>query len=226
MSARNTTPSSISIGASQSIFMWSRISWRNWFMQGLVGWGRGGGARSYLRGGRETKPPPRVPGYRVARMEPSGLAFGKPKDRLRGMRGKRRSGQAVPGFRFAPSGLRAACAAPRRAGAVHPCRHGTFRPAGHAVGCKKISWEEAHMRHATVASAILAALVTGASAQQLNDTQKLGQSLFVQSCGGCHLKPQLTSVQFAPVLSGESLGGQESVMREVIANGTPRMPGF
>ena len=84
------------------------------------------------------------------------------------------------------------------------------------------------MRHVTAASAILAALVTGASAQQpqLNDTQQLGQSLFVQSCGVCHLKPQLTSVQFAPVLSRESLGGQEDVMRQVIANGTPRMPGF
>jgi mono/diheme cytochrome c family protein len=85
------------------------------------------------------------------------------------------------------------------------------------------------MRHTCVASAFLATLaVTGASAQQpqLNDTQQLGQSLFVQSCGVCHLKPQLTSVQFAPVLSRESLGGQEDVMRQVIANGTPRMPGF
>ena len=84
------------------------------------------------------------------------------------------------------------------------------------------------MRHVYAASAVLAALVTGASAQQppLDDTQKLGQSLFVQSCGVCHLKPQLTSVQFAPVLSRESLGGQEDVMRQVIANGTPRMPGF
>jgi mono/diheme cytochrome c family protein len=85
------------------------------------------------------------------------------------------------------------------------------------------------MRHTCVASAFLATLaVTGASAQQpqLNDTQRLGQSLFVQSCGVCHLKPQLTSVQFAPVLSRESLGGQEDVMRQVIANGTPRMPGF
>jgi len=85
------------------------------------------------------------------------------------------------------------------------------------------------MRHVYAASAVLAALaVTGASAQQppLNDTQKLGQSLFVQSCGVCHLKPQLTAVQFAPVLSRESLGGQEDVMRQVIANGTPRMPGF
>ena len=86
------------------------------------------------------------------------------------------------------------------------------------------------MRHICAASAILLAMVTAAAAQQpgtqLNDTQKLGQSLFVQSCGVCHLKPQLTSVQFAPVLSGESLGGQEDVMRQVIANGTPRMPGF
>ena len=84
------------------------------------------------------------------------------------------------------------------------------------------------MRLICAASAILAALVTGASAQQpqLNDAQQLGQSLFVQSCGVCHLKPQLTSVQFAPVLSRESLGGQEDVMRQVIANGTPRMPGF
>jgi mono/diheme cytochrome c family protein len=83
-----------------------------------------------------------------------------------------------------------------------------------------------HLRAATMVVALFAA--TGASAQQagLNDTQKLGQSLFVQSCGVCHLKPQLTAVQFAPVLSKESLGGQEDVMRQVISNGTPRMPGF
>ena len=31
---------------------------------------------------------------------------------------------------------------------------------------------------------------------------------------------------YAPALSRESLGGQEDVMREVIGNGTPRMPGF
>ena len=87
------------------------------------------------------------------------------------------------------------------------------------------------MRHLRVASVVAAALAaTGASAQaaddNLNDTQKLGRTLFVQSCGVCHLKPQLTAVQFAPVLSKESLGGQEDVMRQVIANGTPRMPGF
>lgn len=86
------------------------------------------------------------------------------------------------------------------------------------------------MRGLRVAAAVVVMLAaTGAWAQtgdDLNDTQKLGRSLFAQSCGVCHLKPQLTAVQYAPVLSKNSLGGNESAMREVIANGTPRMPGF
>ena len=32
--------------------------------------------------------------------------------------------------------------------------------------------------------------------------------------------------QFGPVLSRESLNGRPELVREVIANGTPRMPGF
>jgi len=53
-----------------------------------------------------------------------------------------------------------------------------------------------------------------------------GQALFVQSCSVCHSKVQQTSVRFGPALSKSSLGGQDDVMREVISNGTPRMPGF
>ncbi len=64
------------------------------------------------------------------------------------------------------------------------------------------------------------------AASTLNDTQRLGQRLFTQSCLVCHTKPQITSGQYGPTLSRESLGGQEDVMRDVIANGTPRMPGF
>ncbi len=60
----------------------------------------------------------------------------------------------------------------------------------------------------------------------LDDKQLTGMRLFNQSCRVCHVKPQVTSPQYAPVLSRESLGGQEDVMREVIGNGTPRMPGF
>ncbi len=85
------------------------------------------------------------------------------------------------------------------------------------------------MRHpgvAIAAAAVLAAASASAQQPDLNDTQKLGQSLFVQSCGVCHLKPQLTAPQFAPVLSRESASGNEDAMRQVISNGTPRMPGF
>ncbi|HEY6721411.1 MAG TPA: cytochrome c [Burkholderiales bacterium] len=64
------------------------------------------------------------------------------------------------------------------------------------------------------------------SAPALNDKQLLGMRLFNQSCRVCHVKPQMTSPQYAPVLSKETLAGQEAAMRIFIANGTPRMPGF
>ena len=79
---------------------------------------------------------------------------------------------------------------------------------------------------AIAAIVILAAASASAQQPQLNDTQRLGQALFVQSCGVCHLKPQLTAPQFGPVLSRESASGNEDGMRQIIANGSPRMPGF
>ncbi len=62
----------------------------------------------------------------------------------------------------------------------------------------------------------------GASAAQ----QKLGARLFNQSCVLCHKNPQITAGQYGPILSTATLGGKEDVMRDVIGNGTPRMPGF
>lgn len=59
-----------------------------------------------------------------------------------------------------------------------------------------------------------------------NDQTMLGMRLFNQSCRVCHTKPQLVSPQYGPVLSMNTLGGKADVMREVISNGTPRMPGF
>ena len=87
-------------------------------------------------------------------------------------------------------------------------------------------------RSALFALTMLALWPHGVFAQQiaanspLNDKQLLGMRLFNQSCRVCHTKPQLTSPLYGPSLSRESLGGQEDVMREVISNGTPRMPGF
>jgi len=83
---------------------------------------------------------------------------------------------------------------------------------------------------AAAVAAIVAVPPSLAMAQQagpaLDDTQVLGRRLFVQSCGVCHTSVQRGAPRYGPVLSRDSLGGQADVMREVIMNGTPRMPGF
>ena len=80
------------------------------------------------------------------------------------------------------------------------------------------------MRH--VWPIALALATTPALAQDLNEAQRQGQHLFNQSCRVCHAKPQLNSAQYGPVLSKTSASGNPKTMHEVIANGTPRMPGF
>lgn len=78
----------------------------------------------------------------------------------------------------------------------------------------------------------LAAAPQGASAQQvatndgLNDNQRLGRQVFAQSCGVCHLPPALNARTYGPALSRETAGGNDEVIRGVISEGTPRMPGF
>ena len=58
------------------------------------------------------------------------------------------------------------------------------------------------------------------------DTEREGLRLFSQSCGVCHTVVQQRTRQYGPVLSRDTLGGDEDLIREYIANGTPRMPGF
>ena len=58
------------------------------------------------------------------------------------------------------------------------------------------------------------------------DTEREGLRLFSQSCGVCHTVVQQRTRQYGPVLSRETLGGDDDLIREYIANGTPRMPGF
>ncbi len=85
------------------------------------------------------------------------------------------------------------------------------------------------MRHAwsnalPIALALAATPVFGQ--QNLDATQRQGEHLFNQSCRVCHAKPQFNSAQYGPVLSKDSASGNPKAMHEVIANGTPRMPGF
>ena len=80
------------------------------------------------------------------------------------------------------------------------------------------------MRHAWPIALVL--VTTPALAQDLNATQRQGEHLFNQSCRVCHAKPQFNSAQYGPSLSKDSASGNPKAMHEVIANGTPRMPGF
>jgi mono/diheme cytochrome c family protein len=80
---------------------------------------------------------------------------------------------------------------------------------------------------------MLAASMQAAAAQPfpagdaLTPKQLQGRNFFNQSCLVCHVKLQTTSpAKYGPDLSKDALGGQEAVMREVISNGTPNMPGF
>jgi mono/diheme cytochrome c family protein len=71
---------------------------------------------------------------------------------------------------------------------------------------------------------------TGAAAQQaggnLNDKQQHGRELLAQSCGVCHLPPALNARTYGPPLNKASANGDDTIMREYILGGTPRMPAF
>src|SRR5438552_216222 len=60
----------------------------------------------------------------------------------------------------------------------------------------------------------------------LSEQQTLGQRLFETSCGICHTRPTLVAGMYGPELNKDTAGGREDVIRGVITDGTPRMPGF
>ena len=60
----------------------------------------------------------------------------------------------------------------------------------------------------------------------LNDQQRLGRRVFAQSCGVCHLRPSLNVRTYGPLLSKAATGGDEGRMRNIILEGTTRMPAF
>ena len=61
----------------------------------------------------------------------------------------------------------------------------------------------------------------------LNSEQREGWLLTLQYCALCHTRTNLHSTTtIGPILSRESAGGRDDVLRQVIADGTPNMPGF
>jgi len=71
---------------------------------------------------------------------------------------------------------------------------------------------------------------SSASAQQTADgldaTQQHGRQIFAQSCGVCHLPPAINARTYGPALSKDTASGNDEVIRGLISEGTPRMPGF
>jgi len=84
------------------------------------------------------------------------------------------------------------------------------------------------MKRSAFALVLLAALPAGAFAadEHLNDQQKLGWRLFETSCGVCHTRPTLIAGLYGPEINKNSAGGNEEIIRGVITNGGPKMPGF
>jgi mono/diheme cytochrome c family protein len=81
------------------------------------------------------------------------------------------------------------------------------------------------IRRAWVVLILLAAVPRGMAAEAaLDATQRHGRVLFLQDCSVCHTKPN--AGLYAPALGKDSLDGQADMMRDVISDGTPRMPGF
>jgi mono/diheme cytochrome c family protein len=80
--------------------------------------------------------------------------------------------------------------------------------------------------HRFLCSLLIVLAMSHAALAQESSRQQLGMRLFNQSCRVCHTKPTLLSPQYGPTLSMNTLGGNADIMREVISNGTPRMPGF
>jgi mono/diheme cytochrome c family protein len=84
------------------------------------------------------------------------------------------------------------------------------------------------MKISVTALALLLAGLQGAAAAdvELNQTQLLGRRLVDQHCGVCHTRPTLVSGMYGPELSRDTAGGNQEVVRGIVENGTPRMPGF
>ena len=79
---------------------------------------------------------------------------------------------------------------------------------------------------------LLGAFPLATAAQQmnsdkpLNNTQKLGQRIFQQRCGVCHSRSSPVFQMYGPALYKDLVDGNEDAIRELISEGSNRMPGF
>lgn len=84
----------------------------------------------------------------------------------------------------------------------------------------------AYVLIASAAAVLLHPAAAQPAGDHLTDIQRTGRQIFAQSCGLCHLPPAINARTFGPVLSQATASGNDEVIRGVISDGTPRMPGF
>jgi mono/diheme cytochrome c family protein len=83
------------------------------------------------------------------------------------------------------------------------------------------------MRTLVSLSVMLGVLAAPAMAQQGSGAAAQGRRLYEQHCGVCHARILHVNVAlYAPELHTETVTGREAAMADLIAEGTPRMPGF
>ena len=73
---------------------------------------------------------------------------------------------------------------------------------------------------------VLASQAANAQSGALNDAHHQGRALFNQSCRVCHTPPALNAPLYGPALNQDTQRGRDDVLAEIIAEGSPRMPGF
>jgi mono/diheme cytochrome c family protein len=73
---------------------------------------------------------------------------------------------------------------------------------------------------------MLASPAAHAQSGTLNAAQHQGRALFNQSCRVCHTPPSLNAPLYGPALNQDTQRGHDDVLAEIIAEGSPRMPGF
>jgi mono/diheme cytochrome c family protein len=66
----------------------------------------------------------------------------------------------------------------------------------------------------------------GGNAADSNDMVTLGRRLFQQNCSICHTQATLTNPMYGPSLFRDIVNGKEDAMKDYIAKGSNKMPGF
>ena len=72
----------------------------------------------------------------------------------------------------------------------------------------------------------VAAQNSAGTSSSSDDSGSTGRRLFQQNCSVCHTQPTLTNPMYGPVLYRDIVNGNEEVMRNYIARGSAKMPGF